>query len=194
MTDRRSLDTAGFGECRAIFFTVDITGGIGGRGFFKSIEDIRAVTYQGLVNTVDSARADGFRGRFVLLSGMGSELPSMAGRMLNFIKGDLQRNQRDRDDYLRRSGLEWCIGRGAMLTDQTGGGRDLCISAPTHRLSPLLRVSRTDFARALILAADHPAAANRTFDVFNQPGKVPNDGDLFAQFETLTTPLFRSQS
>ena len=35
VTDPGSLRRAGFGECRAIFFAVDFTGGFGGRGFFK---------------------------------------------------------------------------------------------------------------------------------------------------------------
>jgi NAD(P)-dependent dehydrogenase (short-subunit alcohol dehydrogenase family) len=35
VTDPGSLRAAQLGACRAIFFAVDITGGIGGRGFFK---------------------------------------------------------------------------------------------------------------------------------------------------------------
>ena len=52
---------------------------------------------------------------------MGSELPSFTSRLLNAIKGDLQGNQRDRDAYLRNSGLDWSIGRGGILTDEPGG-------------------------------------------------------------------------
>ena len=47
VTDPASLRRAGLGECRAIFFAVDITGGIGGRGFFEPESRIREVTYQG---------------------------------------------------------------------------------------------------------------------------------------------------
>ena len=66
-----SLRTALDADCRAIFFAVDVTGGIGGRLFFGSASKIRDVTYQGLVNVVEAARANGFGGRIVLLSGMG---------------------------------------------------------------------------------------------------------------------------
>ena len=66
-----SLRTALDADCRAIFFAVDVTGGIGGRLFFGSPSKIRDVTYQGLVNVVEAARANGFGGRIVLLSGMG---------------------------------------------------------------------------------------------------------------------------
>src|SRR6516225_1878126 len=67
VTDPGSLRAAQLGACRAIFFAVDITGGIGGRGFFKPAGQIRAVTYEGLVNVVDAARAWG---------GPGKEAPS----------------------------------------------------------------------------------------------------------------------
>jgi uncharacterized protein YbjT (DUF2867 family) len=185
VTDAASLQRLGLGECRAIFFAVDITGGIGGRGFFRPESQIREVTYQGLVNAVDAARQAGFAGRFVLLSGMGSEFPSFTGRLLNAIKGNLQRNQRDRNDYLRKSGLHWCIGRGAVLTDGPGGKAAIRISPPVHRLSVLRRVSRADFARALVAAADAPAASGRMFDVFNAPGPPPTDEELAGQFDLL---------
>src|SRR6516165_9568712 len=177
------LRAAALGACRAIFFAVDITGGIGGRGFFKPASQIRAVTYEGLVNVVDAAKAAAFTGRFLLLSGMGSELPSLTGRLLNTIKGNLQRNQHDRNDYLRNSGLDSGIGRGGVLTDGAGGQAAIRIAPPVHRLSLLRRLARADFARALIAAADAPSG--RMFDVFNEPGSPPTDEALTRQFECL---------
>ena len=185
VTNPSSLRRAEFGECGVIFFAVDTTGGIAGRGFFKSQAQIRAVTYQGLVNVVNAAKAAAFTGRFILLSGMGSEFPSFTGRLLNAVKGDLQRNQRDRDEYLRNSGLDWSIGRGAILTNGAGGAAAICISPPVHRLSLLRRLARADFARAMIAAAEVPAASKRMFDVFNEPGSPPTDEALTRQFEYL---------
>ena len=63
VTDPGSLSAARLGACCAIFFAVDITGGVGGRGFFKPASQIRAVTYEGLVNVVDAAKAAVFTGR-----------------------------------------------------------------------------------------------------------------------------------
>ncbi|HKM65322.1 MAG TPA: NAD(P)H-binding protein [Acidisphaera sp.] len=186
VTDPASLRRIGLGDCRAIFFAVDITGGVGGRGFFKPESVIREVTYQGLVNTVDAAKEAGFAGRFVLLSGMGSEFPSFTGRLLNTIKGNLQRNQRDRNDYLRSSGLDWTIGRGAMLTDDPAGKAAIRVTPPVGRLSLTCRVSRADFARALIAAADAQAASKRMFDVFNVAGPSPTDEALAASFGLLS--------
>ena len=62
---------------------------------------------------------------------------------------------------------------GAVLTNGAGGRADLRITPPVHRLSLLSRVARPDFARALIAAADAPAASRRMFDVFNEPGPPP---------------------
>jgi uncharacterized protein YbjT (DUF2867 family) len=188
VTDPGSLRRAGLGDCRAIFFAADITGGFAGRGFFKPADQIRAITYRGLVNVVEAAQQAGFAGRFVLLSGMGSELPSFTGRLLNAIKGDLQRNQRDRNEYLRNSGLDWSIGQGGVLTNGAGGRADLRITAPVHRLSFRRQVARADFARALIAAADAPAASGRMFDVFNEAGPPPSDEALAAQLERLAPP------
>ncbi|MBV8521697.1 MAG: NAD(P)H-binding protein, partial [Acetobacteraceae bacterium] len=136
-------------------------------------------------NVVEAAKEAGFIGRFVLLSGMGSELPSFTGKLLNAIKGNLQRNQRDRDEYLRNSGLDWSIGRGGLLTDGPGGRAAIRVSPPVHQLSMFRRVARADFARALIAAAAAPGASRRMFDVFNEPGSPPSDEALAKQLESL---------
>jgi len=97
VTDPALLRRVDFGECRVIFFAVDIIGGFGGRGFFKPACQIRTATYADLVTTVEAARAATFTGRFISLSSMGSEFPSCTGRLLNAVKGNRQCKQRDRD-------------------------------------------------------------------------------------------------
>lgn len=183
VTEPSSLEHLDLGKCRAIFFAVDVTGGVTGRGFFAPNERVRAVTYQGLVNTVDAAKSAGFAGRFVLLSGMGSELPSLTGMFLNTVKGNLQANQRDRDAYLQTSGLDWSIGRGGVLTDRACNGTGIRITPPVHSLSIFRRVTRTDFARVLIALAEVPSASGRKFDVFNVPGPSTSDDALAAQLQ-----------
>jgi chloramphenicol 3-O-phosphotransferase len=83
---------------------VDVTGGIGGRSFFGPASKIRDVTYQGLVNVVEAVRANRFGGRIVLLSGMGADRPSLAGAILNAIKGNLQKNMVDRERFWKAAG------------------------------------------------------------------------------------------
>ena len=158
---------------------------MGGRGFFKPESEICAVTYHGLVNAVDIAKDTGFKGRFVLLSGMGSELPSFTGRLLYTIRENLQRNERDRNDYLRNSGLDWCVGRSAVLRTAPAGRQSY--ASPHRPIGCRSGASvRADFARALIVAADAPVASRRMFDVFNAPGQPPADGAVAVSFGALS--------
>src|SRR6516165_1440943 len=185
VTVSSSLRPALDADCRAIFFAVDVTGGIGGRLFFGSPSKIRDVTYQGLVNVVEAARADGFGGRVVLLSGMGADRPSLAGAILNAIKGNLQRNMVDRERYLDGCGLDYTVCRGAILTDEPGGRQRVRVTAPTHSLDFRCRLARADFAQVLIIASELAAASRKVYDVFNEPGSAGDDRDIALQLEAV---------
>ena len=164
VTDPGSLPAARLGACRAIFFAVDVTGGVGGRGFFKPASQIRAVTMRAWLTSSTPPRrrrspADSFS-----CPGWGpSSRPSQAGC-----------STPSRATYSATSGTatHTCGTAGStgasvevFLTDEPGGRADIRITPPVHRLSLLRRLARADFARALIAAADAPAASARTFDV-----------------------------
>jgi NAD(P)-dependent dehydrogenase (short-subunit alcohol dehydrogenase family) len=172
-------------DCQAVFFAVDVTGGIGGRSFFGSKQVIRDVTYQGLVNVVQAARSSGFAGRIVLLSGMGADQPSFAGRVLNLLKGNLQQNQVDREDFLKNCGLDYTVGRGAILTDAAGDKHRTSVSAPVHTLDFLRTLARADFARVLIVASELTGASRKVFDVFNEPGGPTDDAQIARQLRAV---------
>ena len=178
-----SLRTALDADCRAIFFAVDVTGG--GRLFFGSASKIRDVTYHGLVNVVEAARANGFGGRIVLLSGMGANRPSLAGTILNAIKGNLQRNMVDREWYLGGCGLDYTVCRGAILTDEPGRRQRVRVTAPTHSLDFRCRLARADFAHVLIVASELAAASRKVYDVFDEPGSAGDDRDIALQLEAV---------
>ena len=183
VTDPRSLNTAFDEDYSAIFYAADATGGVGGRSFFGSAEKIRAVTYQGLVNTVEAAKAHSFMGRMVLLSGMGCDKPSLAGFFLNAVKGNLQKNMVDREAYLKKSGLDFVVCRAGVLTDETSQ-KTVFIRPPVHSLSPQRKLSRMNFAQVLVIASQLPAASSRTYDVFEATG--------FNQQKSLETQLTES--
>ena len=105
VTDAQSLRGALAADDKAIFFTVAATGGMDGRGLFASETMIRDVTYQGLLNVVDSALAIGFQGRIILPSVFGADRASIMIRILNRVKRGLQWNLSERELYLRGSGL-----------------------------------------------------------------------------------------
>ena len=172
-----SLRAARLSVCRAIFFAVDVTGGVGGRGFFKPASQIRAVTYEGLVNVVDAAKAAPFTGgsSFSYLGWGQSSRPSQAGCSTP-SRAIYRATSGTATHICGTAGSTGAAGRGGILTDEPGGRADIRITPPVHRLSLLRRVARADFARALIAAADAPAVSARTFDVFNEPGGPPTQG------------------
>jgi uncharacterized protein YbjT (DUF2867 family) len=183
VTDARSICDALAEDCRAIFFTVAATGGIDGRGLFASETVIRNVTYQGLLNVVDSARAIGFEGRIVLPSVVGADRTSVMIRLLDRFKCGLQRNLREREIYLRASGLDYAIVRAPILTNAPAGGADIRITRAIHKLTAGPKISRGDLARVLILASELTAASRKTFDLFSTKDAASSDHQLLEQLE-----------
>ena len=158
-----------------IVFTVDITGGIAGRGMFASREKIRAVMYGGLVNTVEACKQRGFRGRLVLLSTIGLTQPSVAMNILNWVKPGLRDHSLDKGEYLKKSGLDYCIVRAGILNDKPAGGHALTITARDRPLAMRYQIARGDLARVLLGCVDHPQASRRELSVFW--GEAGHDSD-----------------
>ncbi|MBV8417864.1 MAG: NAD(P)H-binding protein, partial [Verrucomicrobia bacterium] len=174
VTDARSIQDAICGVYQAIFFTVSATGGMDGRALFGSKTMIREVTYQGLVNVVDAARASGFEGRFVLPSVVGADQASFIVGMLNTIKSGLQRNLIERELYLRTSGLDYTIVRAPILTNVPAGQVNVCITRAINKLTVKSKVSRGDLARVMILASQQAVASRKTFDLVTAKGVAPS--------------------
>jgi len=106
---------------------------------------IRNVTYQGLLNVVDAARAIGFEGRIILPSVVGADRSSVMIRILDRIKCGLQRNLIERELYLRASGLDYTIVRAPILTNAPAGGANIRITAGV----PILNRSSARISRAI---------------------------------------------
>ena len=185
VTDARSVRDAIAEDFRAIFFTVAATGGMDGRGLFASETMIRNVTYQGLLNVVDSAQAIGFEGRIVLPSVVGADRSSVMIRILDRLKCGLQRNLREREVYLRSSGLDYTIVRAPILTNAAAGGAQIRITKAIHKLTAGPKISRGDLARVLILASEQTAASRKTFDLFSTTDVASSDHQLLEQLERI---------
>jgi uncharacterized protein YbjT (DUF2867 family) len=189
VTDVRSIRAALAADDKAIFFTVAATGGMDGRGLFSSETRIRNVTYQGLLNVVDSARAIGFQGRIILPSVFGADRSSIMIRLLNWVKRGLQRNLSERELYLRSSGLDYTIVRAPILTNGPAGNASIRITGATHPLTAGPRLSRGDLARVLVLVSGQKVASRKTFDLFSAKGVAPSDRQLLKQLEQIATDL-----
>jgi uncharacterized protein YbjT (DUF2867 family) len=189
VTDAGSVRDVIAENYRAIFFTVAAIGGIDGRGLFASETVIRNVTYQGLLNVVDSARSIGFGGRIILPSVVGVDRSSFMIQMLNRVKCGLQRNLNERELYLRASGLDYTIVRAPILTNALGGDANIHIARPIHKLTAGPKISRGDLARLLILVSGQVAASRKTFDLFSAKGAAPSDSRLLEQLEQIPADL-----
>jgi uncharacterized protein YbjT (DUF2867 family) len=185
VTDAQSIRAAIAEDCTAIFFTVAAGGGIDGRGMFALRTMIREVTYQGLLNVVDAARSIGFSGRIILPSLVGVDRPSVLIRILDKVKSGLQRNLVERELYIRASGLNYTVVRAPILTNAPAGGVNLQITKAINKLTVRSKISRGDLARVMILAAQQPAAARKTFELLASEGAAPSDEQLVEQLERI---------
>ena len=168
-----------------IVFTVDITGGIAGRGMFASREKIRAVMYGGLVNTVEACRQRGFKGRLVLLSTMGLTQPSTGMKILNWVKPGLRDHSIDKGEYLKKSGLDWTVVRAGILNDKPGGAHALTITAQDRPLEMRYQIARADLARVMLACVTDPAVGQREFSVFWGDAGHDSDAQLAAKLAAL---------
>lgn len=168
-----------------IVFTVDITGGVAGRGMFASREKIRAVMYGGLVNTVEACRQCGFKGRLVLLSTIGLTQPSTGMKILNWVKPGLRDHSVDKGEYLKKSGLDWTIVRAGILNDKPGGAHALTITTQDWPLAMRYQIARADLARVMLASVTDPAVSRRELSVFWGEAGHDSDEQLAAKLAAL---------
>lgn len=158
ITDFPSIKQALHGDFDAVFFTADIHG----RKLQKDV--VRAVMYDGFINTLRAAHAGGSK-RIVLLSVIGPERPSWVWWILNSMKPGMRDNVRDREEVLKASPMPYVICRAARLTDKPGGG-EVAVRSAARRLDMMSSISRHDLSLVLAKAADC-APAGTTWDVLS---------------------------
>lgn len=85
---------------------------------------------------------------------------------------------RQAEHLLRSGAAPYTIVRPTWLTDDPSGAHAVTLTQDPHADGML---SRTDLARVLVAAIEAPAARDRTFALFNEPGCSPPDwSSLFA--------------
>lgn len=167
VTDINSISKALTGDFSAVFFTVDIHG-------FNSRTTVRKLMYDGFINTIQAAAKNKTPPKIVLLSVIGSEISSWVWWVLNAMKPGMQKNIIDREQALKESGLAYVICRAPKLNDEIANTVSISASAPKHKLTMSMGISRTDLARVLLKAAE-AAPENSTWDIIsgtNEP--APN--------------------
>jgi hypothetical protein len=166
VTRPESLKTVLFSAFAAIVYTVDITGGVGGRGFFVSRHRVNEVVYGGVVNTIDAVKAQGFQNQFVLLTTLGLDKLSLIMTLLNMIKPGLVQASKNKAAYLIKSGLPYTIVQAGALHNGTVSGKPLVVVQEEIQMQVDYRISRQHLAQILVATISNPVVINKVFNVY----------------------------
>jgi uncharacterized protein YbjT (DUF2867 family) len=126
---------------------------------------VKATDYQGVVDTIASARRAGLQGRFVYLNSIGIRTPSLAGSLINLLKRNTLVWRRRVEDDIRASGLDYTIIRVGFLLNRPAGEHAVVVGQDALPLAPRNRIARADVAEAFVEAMEHPHASRTTFEI-----------------------------
>jgi NAD(P)-dependent dehydrogenase (short-subunit alcohol dehydrogenase family) len=185
VTHPESLATVLTSTFDAVIYTVDITGGIGGRGFFASRQQIDKVVYGGVVNVVHALKGQGFKNQFILLTTLGLENRSLIINLLNLIKPGVIQASIDKATYLIQSGLPYTIVQAGALHNLTTSKEPLTISVGDIPMRLNYEISRQHLAQILIATINNPIAIDKIFNVYGGQSATLSKTDIDRQFENL---------
>ncbi len=126
---------------------------------------VKATEYEGVLNTIEAARAQDFHGRFVYMTSIGVTRKSVFVVGLNIWKGNTILWRRRAEDAIRSSGLDYTIVRAAFLLNRPPDQRAICVRQSESALTLHECIARADVAQALVAAAYHSDASRTTFEV-----------------------------
>jgi len=153
---------------------------------------VKAVEYEGVLNTLAAAWELGFSGRFLYMNSSGLTTPSLFATCLNLWKGNTLRWRQRVEKKIRDSGLNYTIIRTGVLLNQPGGQHFIEVTQQPLPLSFRHRISRADVAKLFVTALDHPKTVHTTFEaVWGQRGEPPVLSGIFDRLERdsiATTP------
>jgi uncharacterized protein YbjT (DUF2867 family) len=84
------------------------------------------------------------------------------------------------EEALRASGRPYAIVRPSWLTDEAGGEQAIRLEQGDTGEG---HIARSDVAAVVVAALGSPGAHGKTFEIYNEPGSPPADGDT--AFKTL---------
>jgi uncharacterized protein YbjT (DUF2867 family) len=120
-------------------------------------KDVTGVDQNAAKKMIDAAKKLGVK-KFVMLSTMGADNPSISDELKNYLQA-----KQNADKYLKQSGLNYCIVRPGMLTnDKPTDKIDLA-----EKLVKFGKITRTDVAKTLFVGLDDSIKQNETFEIMN---------------------------
>lgn len=128
-----------------------------GSGGKKVVE----VDQKGAKRFTDAAKNAGAE-KFVMLSSMGADNPSIGGELEDYLKA-----KGNADDYLQKSGLAYTIVRPGALTNEEGSGKIQL----KEKLEEQESISRANVAQTLVEVLDNDVKQNQIFEILD--GETP---------------------
>lgn len=128
-----------------------------GSGGKKVVE----VDQEGAKRFTDAAKNAGAE-KFVMLSSMGADNPSIGGELEDYLKA-----KGNADDYLQKSGLAYTIVRPGALTNEKGSGKIQL----KEKLEEQESISRANVAQTLVEVLDNDVKPNQIFEILD--GETP---------------------
>ncbi len=182
-----SLQAAISNDFDSIIYTVDITGGVGGRGFFANRQRVRAIVYEGVVNTVNACNRQGYENQFMLLTTLGLEKSSLIMTVLDTIKSGVIQSSRDKADYLINSGIPYTIVQAGALHDGRTSKLPLTIVLEEVEMKLSYGISRFHLAQVIIATIGNQCALNRVFSVYGGQESILDTDLIQTQLNELLT-------
>jgi uncharacterized protein YbjT (DUF2867 family) len=124
-------------------------------------KNVIGVDQEGAKRLNDAAKNAGVR-KFVMLSAMGADNPSRNKDLEAYLEA-----KKNADDYLRASGMVYCIVRPGHLTNTESTGKIQL----KERLENPGKISRADVAKTLVEVLDEEIMQNQVFEIL--AGEVP---------------------
>ncbi len=123
--------------------------------------NVIGIDQEGAKRLTDAAKDSGV-GKFVMLSSMGADNPSVSDVLEDYLKA-----KQNADNYLKASGLDYSIVRPGGLTDKEGIGKIQL----KEKLETQGSISRADVAKTLVEVLEDGVMQNQVFEIL--AGEVP---------------------
>jgi uncharacterized protein YbjT (DUF2867 family) len=144
---------------RHIFFTAGCRS-----GYLVREPRVKAVEYEGVIQTLAAARHVGFTGRLLYMTSSGVLSQNFATRCLNFWKGKTLLWRRRVEEDIRASGIDYTIIRTGVLLNRPGGEHVIQVTQQPLPLAWRYRIARADVAEIFLAALQQPKASRTTFE------------------------------
>jgi uncharacterized protein YbjT (DUF2867 family) len=122
-------------------------------------ENVIGVDQEGAKKLTDAAKDISIK-KFVMLSSMGADNPSVSEELEDYLKA-----KQNADDYLKASGLNYSIVRPGSLTNEKGTGKIIL----QEKVESFGNITRADVASTLVGVLEDDVMQNQVFEILAGP-------------------------